>query len=72
MEKNENSKMIKIYPNYLDKGLKYSEGRKVAVSLSSTNPLIEEIGNIVSSLKLDYKVEPQVRELIKDYSETSP
>ena len=43
---------IKIYPNYLDSTLKYSDGRKVAKSASSENPLIEEIGNISAENQL--------------------
>lgn len=44
---------IKIYPIYIDKGMKRSEGRKVADEFSVENPSIKEIFAIVKSINLE-------------------
>jgi len=52
---------IKIYPIYLDKNFKYSEGRKTSVLSSVDNPTIEEIFKICSvNFKLNCKAEPVI------------
>ncbi len=51
-------KWIKIYPSYIDKGLKCSEGRKVSASIAVDNPNIKEIFVVCAEiLKLDAKGE---------------
>jgi signal recognition particle subunit SEC65 len=51
-------KYIKIYPSYIDKALKHSEGRKVSSSIAMENPRIEEINAVCSQvLGLDSKKE---------------
>lgn len=44
---------IKIYPIYIDKGIKRSEGRKIADQFSVENPTIKEIFAIVKSINLE-------------------
>ena len=48
MENNEalKKKYIKIYPSYIDKQLKHSEGRKVPLSIAVENPLSSEINAV--------------------------
>lgn len=47
---------VKIYPTYLDKTLKVSEGRKVANTLAVETPTLQEIAEIcVNLLKLPIK-----------------
>jgi signal recognition particle subunit SRP19 len=56
MENNDalRKKFIKIYPIYIDKQLKHSEGRKVPLSDAVENPLAEEIQAVcVKILGLD-------------------
>jgi signal recognition particle subunit SEC65 len=49
---------VKIYPLYLDKGFKYSEGRKTSLTNSLENPTIEEIYKVCSTnLKLKSQAE---------------
>ena len=49
---------IKIYPIYLDKNFKYSEGRKTGLLLSIDSPTLDEIFKVCSvNLKLSTKVE---------------
>jgi len=44
---------IKIYPIYIDKSLKRSEGRKVADEFAVENPNIKELYTIIKSLSLE-------------------
>jgi len=55
MESNDKLKKTytKIYPIYIDKRLKRSEGRKVADEYSVENPTIKEIYQIVKSIDLE-------------------
>ena len=48
MENKDNlkKKWVKIYPSYIDKGLKVSEGRKVSNTIAVENPTAK--GNICS------------------------
>lgn len=48
---------IKIYPIYIDKGVKRSEGRKLADKYSVDSPTIKEIYAIVKSVNLECFVE---------------
>ena len=49
---------VKVYPIYIDKNFKLSEGRKTGLLSSVENPSIEDIYRICSSiLKLNTKVE---------------
>ena len=60
MEKTEDKKKkwIKIYPSYIDKALKHSEGRKVAINYAVENPNIREIFGVCSTiLSLECKEE---------------
>jgi signal recognition particle subunit SEC65 len=56
MESNESLKKswVKVYPSYIDRTLKCSEGRKLASSLAVENPNIAEIFIVCAEfLKLD-------------------
>ncbi len=44
---------VKIYPIYIDKGVKRSEGRKVANEFAVENPSIKEIFAIIGSINLE-------------------
>lgn len=47
-------KWVKVYPSYIDKTLKYSEGRRVASTIAVESPNIKEIFIICAEvLKLD-------------------
>ena len=49
---------VKIYPSYIDKALKHSEGRKISATLAVENPSIKEIFAICADqLRLDSKME---------------
>lgn len=49
---------VKIYPQYIDKALKHSEGRKVSASIAVENPTTKGILGICSeTLKLSCKEE---------------
>jgi signal recognition particle subunit SEC65 len=48
---------IKIYPIYVDKGMKRSEGRKVADEFAVPNPTLKEIFAIVKSINLECSAE---------------
>ena len=50
MESSENleKKWIKIYPIYIDKALKYSEGRKVSLAHAAENPTAKDIYTVCS------------------------
>jgi signal recognition particle subunit SEC65 len=64
MEKTEDlkKKWIKFYPSYIDKGLKYGEGRKVSSAIAVENPTAREIFIICGEyMKLDC-VEEYVRD----------
>lgn len=51
-------KWVKIYPTYIDKGLKTSEGRKVNKNIAVENPQLKEIFGVCAEvLKLDSKAE---------------
>ncbi len=51
-------KWIKIYPSYLDKDLKNSEGRKVPADIAVSNPTTRDIFVVCSEvLKLNCKEE---------------
>jgi signal recognition particle subunit SEC65 len=52
MENNEalKKKYIKIYPSYIDKQLKHSEGRKVPLSVAVENPLTTEINAVCNQI----------------------
>jgi signal recognition particle subunit SEC65 len=54
-------KWIKIYPSYLDKDLKCSEGRKISSNIAVSNPNTKEIFVVCSELlKLGCKEEKVV------------
>ncbi len=60
MENNEamKKKYIKIYPTYIDKQLKHSEGRKVPLSVAVENPQSQEINAVCAKiLSLDSALE---------------
>lgn len=60
MESSENleKKWIKIYPIYIDKALKYSEGRKVSLAHAAENPTAKDIYTVCSQfLGLNCKLE---------------
>jgi signal recognition particle subunit SEC65 len=49
---------VKVYPSYIDKALKHSEGRKISATLAVENPNIKEIFAICAEeLRLDSKME---------------
>lgn len=49
---------VKIYPSYIDKALKHSEGRKISATLAVENPSIKEIFAICAEhLRLDSRTE---------------
>jgi signal recognition particle subunit SEC65 len=49
---------IKVYPSYLDKELKHSDGRKVALPYAVEKPIAQEIFLVCTNiLKLNCKVE---------------
>ena len=43
----------KIYPIYLDKAMKKSEGRKMSVNLCVENPTIKELYLVLKSLNFE-------------------
>ena len=49
--------MITIWPQYLDKNLSLSEGRKVSKDLAVSEPTIQEIDRALKRLGLDYTTE---------------
>ena len=60
MENNEalKKKYIKIYPTYIDKHLKHSEGRKIPLTIAVENPLSVEINAVCAKiLNLDSHIE---------------
>ena len=60
MENNEalKKKYIKIYPTYIDKKLKHSEGRKIPLGVAIETPLSVEIFAVCSKvLNLDSQIE---------------
>jgi signal recognition particle subunit SEC65 len=61
MEKNANPKQstewIKIYPSYLDKTIKKSEGRKMGSEFCVENPMIRELYVICKSFNLEVVAE---------------
>ena len=49
---------VKVYPTYIDKALKHSEGRKIACDIAVENPTTKEIFAICAEeLRLDCKQE---------------
>jgi signal recognition particle subunit SEC65 len=51
-------KWVKIYPSYLDKDIKCSEGRKIPLEIAVSNPNTKEIFVVCSELlKLGCKEE---------------
>ena len=49
---------VKIYPSYIDKGIKHSEGRKVSSEIAVENPTINEIFLLCANvLKLECRQE---------------
>jgi signal recognition particle subunit SEC65 len=51
-------KWVKIYPQYIDKGAKHSEGRKLSNEVSIDNPTTREIFFVCSEvLRLDCREE---------------
>jgi signal recognition particle subunit SEC65 len=77
-------KYIKIYPTYIDKGIKYSEGRKIASGIAVENPHIREIAAVCAEmLGLEVKLEVVIilhifmiaspsQRLVKKRKSTSP
>ena len=59
MEKNakQSTEWIKIYPNYLDKTIKKSEGRKMGSQFCVENPTIKELYVICKSMNFEVNVE---------------
>lgn len=50
---------VKVYPIYIDKGVKLSEGRKVSIANSAENPTAKDIYAVCSQfLGLNCKIEP--------------
>ena len=46
----EEKKYVKVYPIYMDKGVKYSEGRKINIDLCVENPKAKEIFRVCSEI----------------------
>ena len=51
---------IRIYPIYIDKNVKLSEGRKVSINNSCENPLSSEIFQALTKINLPCKLEEEV------------
>lgn len=49
--------MITVYPQYFDKNLTLSEGRKVPEELAVKEPTLNEVIKALKKLKLQYTVE---------------
>ena len=49
-ESNTSKSWIKIYPSYIDKELKHSEGRKVSSELAIEKPNVIEIYSVLKNL----------------------
>lgn len=52
--------MITIWPQYLDKNLSLSEGRKISNEYAVSAPTIEEIERALKRLGLTYEVQKKV------------
>mmetsp|Transcript_11466 Transcript_11466/g.11792 ORF Transcript_11466/g.11792 Transcript_11466/m.11792 type:complete len:132 (+) Transcript_11466:16-411(+) len=61
-----NNDYIKIYPNYIDKEVKVSEGRRVNMELAIPNVTAEEIFNAATRVLL-FKCEPQYKHHAQDW-----
>ena len=56
----EEKKYVKVYPIYIDKGVKYCEGRKINKELCVENPKAKDIYRVCSEfLGLKCKLEPK-------------
>ena len=56
----EEKKWVKVYPIYIDKNVKYSEGRKINAELCVENPLARDIFRVCHELlNLKCKLEPK-------------
>ena len=60
----EEKKYVKVYPIYIDKGIKYSKGRKINAELCVENPNSMDIQRVCNKLlglkcKLEYKSHPK-------------
>ncbi len=51
--------MITIWPQYLDKNLSLSEGRKVSKELAVAEPTLSEIERALKRLGLEYTIEKE-------------
>ena len=51
--------MITIWPQYLDKNLSLSEGRKVSKEIAVSNPTLAEIENALKRLGLTYSMQKE-------------
>jgi signal recognition particle subunit SEC65 len=74
MENNEalKKKYIKIYPSYIDKQLKHSEGRKIPLSVAVENPLTSEIHAVcVKIMGLDSVAEKVLIQLNIDINKSA-
>ena len=56
-DKLNNDEFIKIYPNYIDKDMKISEGRKINSEISVSNPHIKEIYYVCKNLGFECVME---------------
>ena len=51
--------MITIWPQYLDKDLSLSEGRKISKDDAVTNPTVNDIEKALKRLGLEYEVQKE-------------
>ena len=51
--------MITIWPQYLDKDLSLSEGRKIAKDDAVTNPTVNDIEKALKRLGLEYELQKE-------------
>ena len=65
----EEKKYVKVYPIYIDKGVKYVQGRKINKELCVENPRAKDIFRVCSEI-LGLKCKLEIKSHPKDWQKT--